>query len=318
MSDPIAWLNGRTIPQTQLAISPTDAGFVMGIAVAEQLRTFRGQLFAGAEHLERFGKSLRLVGLHDRVSLDEVAQAVEQVVSRNIDFIPEVSDLGVTLFATPGIYAAYTAGDDRPADASAPPTVCVHTYQLPFRLWAAKYRDGQGMAISSLQQIPPACWPRSLKCRSRMHYYLADRQAAAVKPGARAILLDDEGYVNEASTANVLAYFRQEGLVSPPLEDILPGVSLQFLSQLAAQHRIPWRYRRLTPAQLLRADEVLLTSTPYCLLPVVEIDHHRIADGYPGAIFHQLLQAWSGAVGVSIENQARACADLEQIDGPPR
>ena len=116
-------------------------------------------------------------------------------------------DLGVSIFVTPGIYPSYAPGDcpdfrvnekgTVPLEkaAAARPTVCVHTYPLPFHLWAEKYGDGQALAITPVEQVPPQCWPPELKCRSRMHYYLADKLAARQDPPARAVLLDRDGFV---------------------------------------------------------------------------------------------------------------------------
>ena len=55
---------------------------------------------------------------------------------------------------------------------------------------------------------------------------LPGRQAGPrARAGARALLLDERGFVTEASTANILVYYRDEGLISPPKERILPGVT---------------------------------------------------------------------------------------------
>ena len=79
-----------------------------------------------------------------------------------------------------------------------------------------------------------------------MHFYLADRAAAARQSGARAVLLDDDGFVAEATTANVLVYREGEGLVSPPSEHILAGVSLGVVQELAGQLGMPFVMRPLT------------------------------------------------------------------------
>ena len=57
MSDPLAYLNGRYLPFSQAAISVTDGGFVQGVTVAEQLRTFGGKLFRLEQHLARLARS---------------------------------------------------------------------------------------------------------------------------------------------------------------------------------------------------------------------------------------------------------------------
>jgi branched-subunit amino acid aminotransferase/4-amino-4-deoxychorismate lyase len=164
------------------------------------------------------------------------------------------------------------------------------------------------VVISSIRQVPPNCWPAELKCRSRMHFYLADREATSRRPGSRAILLDQDGYVAEATTANAVIYRRGEGLVSPPPEHILWGVSLMVVEELAAQLGIPFKRRRLTVDELRGADEALLASTSICALPIVECEGQRIGEGRPGPVYQRLMTAWSALVGVDIAEQARRCA----------
>ena len=214
-------------------------------------------------------------------------------------------DLGLSIFVTPGLYPTYNP------QGSAGPTIGMHTYPVPFSLWAEKYEQGQHLVTARTRQVSPQNWPPELKCRSRMHYYLADREARSADPLARAVLLDLEGYVSEASTANILAYHVDFGLVSPPKETILPGFSLATLHELADVLEIPFRYERLTPDNLARADEILLCSTSPCVLPVVRLDGKAIGKGKPGSIFRRLLAAWGELVSVDIAAQARQLAGRE-------
>jgi branched-subunit amino acid aminotransferase/4-amino-4-deoxychorismate lyase len=186
--------------------------------------------------------------------------------------------------------------------------VCLHTYPLPFRLWAEKYRTGQILVTTDVEQVSPKSWPPWLKCRSRMHYYLADRQAARLQPGARALLLDAEGFVVEASTANVMIYTSDGGLASPPEHKVLQGISMREVHELAQRLGLPTAERELTPDDVAAADEVLLTSTPMCLLPVTRFDGRPIGDGVPGEVFRRLLAAWNDLVGIDIAAQAERFA----------
>jgi branched-subunit amino acid aminotransferase/4-amino-4-deoxychorismate lyase len=146
-----------------------------------------------------------------------------------------------------------------------------------------------------------------------MHYYLADRQAAARQPGARAVLLDDDGNVAEASTANVLVYRAGEGLISPPREHILSGVSLGVIQELAGQLEVPLVMRPLTVRELLTADEAVLVSTSVCVLPIVTCDGKSIGTGAPGPVYRRLLSAWSEMVGLDIAEQALRYATREPL-----
>ena len=302
MDEPQAYLNGRFLPASSASLSLGDTGFVLGAAVAERVRTFAGRLFRLDDHLARLEHSLEIVGVDAGMPREEIARLARQLVSRNHPLLAPGDDLALTIFVTPG---------RSPADASggpAEPTVGLHTAPLPFRLWADKYRTGQALVTTDVEQVPAKSWPRSLKCRSRMHYYLADRQAAALEPGARALLLDAEGSVVEASTANVMIFTRDRGLLSPPHEKALPGISLAQVSELAEKLGIPCGEGELTPDDVAGADEALLTSTPFCLLPATRFNGRPIGDGAPGQIFHRLLAAWSESVGIDVAAQAERFA----------
>jgi branched-subunit amino acid aminotransferase/4-amino-4-deoxychorismate lyase len=294
--------NGQWIEASALAISPVDAGFVLGATVSDQLRTFAGKLFRLEEHLARLAESLKIIGVDPGMTSDQLAQVARELAARNHRLLLPGDDLGLSIFVTPGLYPSYAP------PGPARPTVGLHTHPLPFLLWADTYRGGQALVTTDVRQVPACCWPPGLKCRSRMHYYLADQQAAAVEPGARALLLDQEGFVTETSTANVIAFRSEEGLISPPAEKALHGISQGVVFELAAELGIPASRRDLTPADLAAADEVLLSSTPPCLLPVTRLGGRPIADGKPGAVFRRLLAAWSDLVGLDIVAQAERFA----------
>jgi branched-chain amino acid aminotransferase len=297
--EPIVYLRGQWIAASQAAIPVYDAGFVLGATVTEQLRTFRGELFRLPEHLERLRASLELSGIEPQESLNDIADIADRTVAHNFPLVHPDDDLGLCIFITPGPYAAMAEGD------SSPPTVGLHTYQLPFHLWSETYRYGVALRTTPIQQIPSTSLPPALKCRSRMHYFIADRAAAKEQPGSRAVLLDQQSHVSEASTANIVAFFPHEGLVSPPIEHVLPGISLQVLKELAGRLGIPFVARELTADEFAAAGEGFLTSTPNCLLPATQLNGRPIGTGKPSDVFQQLMQAWNELVGFNIADQAK-------------
>ena len=139
-----------------------------------------------------------------------------------------------------------------------------------------------------------------------MHYYLADQEARRREPGARALLLDQDGYVGEASTANVVIFNEAEGIVSPRMEKVLPGVSIAVLRELAEAEGVPFSERDLTPEEFRAADEAWLSSTSICLLPIVRCDGEAIGAGEPGPMYARMLGAWNRAVGLNVADQARS------------
>lgn len=304
MAEHLAYLNGRYLPISQAAVPVYDTGFVLGVTVAEQMRTFGGQLFRLPEHLQRLARSLSIIGVEPKQSLAELQLIAEDLVARNHALLAPGDDLGLAIFVTPGPSASGTSQDDGPL-------VCMHTRPLPFGQWADKYTRGETLVTTSVEQVSTRCWPAELKCRSRMHYYLADKQAGTIQRGARALMLDADGYATEATTANVLFYFQSQGLVTPPRHKLLPGISMAVLQELAKSLRIDFSERDITPAEISTADEVLLTSTSPCLLPVVAFNGRPIGKGATtdAPIFQRLITAWNELVGLDIPAQARQFAN---------
>jgi branched-chain amino acid aminotransferase len=297
MTAPLAYMSGHFVPAEQALLPVTDAGFVQGITVSEQLRTFRGKLFELDAHWQRLARSLEITGITPAEPLYEISYAAEQIAKHNQALLDPGDDLGIVVAITPGTFGSFQRLPQ------AGPQTIVHSYPLPFARWANQYRTGISLRIAPQIQVNEKSWPRELKCRSRMHYYLADQWAHAQELGSRALLLDEAGLVNETSSANIVAVIRSQ-LISPPLHTILPGISLKYLARLASQQGWVFTERELTVAELLSADEVLVTSTPYAVLPVTKIDGHAIGTGKPGSVFGEMLNAWSNAVGVDLAAQA--------------
>jgi len=85
---------------------------------------------------------------------------------------------------------------------------------------------------------------------------------------------------------------------------VLQGISLGVAFDLARAMDVPTVHRSLSLEEVIAADEVLLSSTPLCLLPVTRIDGHPIGQGRVGEHFHRLMAAWNDLVGIDIIAQA--------------
>jgi branched-subunit amino acid aminotransferase/4-amino-4-deoxychorismate lyase len=90
----------------------------------------------------------------------------------------------------------------------------------------------------------------------------------------------------------------------PPGDQVLPGISLAVLIELADGLRVTHVERELRPADVAAADEVWITSTSPCILPVVRFNGQPIGSGAPGATYRRFLAAWSDLVGLDVAAQA--------------
>jgi branched-chain amino acid aminotransferase len=300
VTEPLVYLNGTLLPASQARLAIYDAGVVLGATVTEMTRTFHKRPWRLEEHLARLFRSLRYTRMDIGLAPQRLAAISQELVAHNAGLVDRDDELGLIHFVTAGEYPTYAGMAGRAARTS--PTVCVHTFPMPFELWAAKMRDGAHLVTPSIRHVPPQCYDPKMKYRSRMHYYLADQEARLVDPDASALLLDLSGNVTETGGANFLIV-RGGTIESPTTVNTLPGISRQMVIELAGKLGIPFVERDLQVFDVVNADEALTTSTPYCLMPVTRINGLPIGDGRPGPMFRRLLAAWSEAVGLDIERQ---------------
>ena len=305
MPEPLAYLNGRILPISQAALPVFDLGVAMGVSVTELLRTFRHEIFRLPEHLERLFQSARAVGIELDHTPESLSDLATELVAQNARLIPPRHDLGVTIFATGGTSLTYTgmAG----VATHRKPTVCVHTFPLPFELYAPRFDQGLHLVTPTIRQIPPETIDPRIKCRSRMHWFLADDEARRTDPQAMALLLDQSGQITETSTSN-LFLIRQRKLLAPPESTVLGGISLQVVRELAGKLGLEFERCRLSLFDLYTADEAATCSTTYCLMPVTRCNRRQIGTGRMGPLTEQLLSAWSDLVGLDIDQQIRTGA----------
>jgi branched-chain amino acid aminotransferase len=299
MSEPLAYLNGQMVPASRACLPIYDAGIVLGATVTDQARTFHHRLFRLRDHLDRLFHSLHAARIKIDLSKDQLEDIAQELVLQHARLIHEEDELGLVIFVTAGEYRTYAPATSIDRNA---PTVCAHTFPLPFELWADRIENGVHLVIPSVRHIPPQCIDPAIKCRSRMHFYLADHEAWQVDPNAAALLLDMSGHITETSTANFMMVERDR-ILSPTLANTLGGVSRATVIELASRLGIPVAERDITPDQATHADEAFLASTPYCMMPVSRIGGVQIAGGKPGPVFRRLSDAWSDEVGIKIHQQ---------------
>ncbi len=298
MPEPIAYLNGRFLPQSEAGLSLHDTGFVMGVTVTDLCRTFRSQPFRLADHLARFRASCDAAGVAQTLTDERLTELVASLVAHNAKLLPADGDLAVVLFATPGPIGYYLGEAGGPGDG--PATLGIHSFPLPFGRYQKLFTEGARLVIPETRHVPGESVDPRIKQRSRMHWWLADREARRLDPGASALLLDHDEWVTETAAANLLLV--RDGVVfTPPHTSVLGGISLLVTRELCAEAGIPHQERHLTTDDCYAADEAMLTSTPYCLAGVRMID--RTLLNWPGPVFERLLAAWNGRVGLDLRRQ---------------
>lgn len=300
MSEPLVFLNDRFLPTSQAKLNIYDLGIVLGATLTEMTRTFRHRPFRAEDHVARLYRSLRFSGITVPLSPQEMLARTNELADANCRLIGPGEDIGIVHFVTPGENLLYAGS----AGAAGPlrPTICIHSFPLRFEMWRHLFTEGAHVVTPSVRHIPPQCIDPKMKNRSRLHWWLADKQSQAVDPRAISLLLDLDGNVTECAGSNFVI-LKGRTIVSPTSRNILGGVSLQTLRELAREIGMEFIEKDFQPYDVVNADEAWLTTTPYCMAPCTRINGISIGDGKPGPWFRKMLSAWSGLAGLDIEVQ---------------
>lgn len=284
------YLNGAFVPESDAKLSIYDLSVMQSAAAFEMTRSFNGKHFRLTEHLRRLEQSCRLLSIPCPVTLTELEDLCYAVSERN-DHGPG-EEHRLLIVVSPGCAPMY-----RELEGVIPhPFVYIADFPLRYTVqWFSTYfTQGVHAVTSKVQQVPDVCVPSSSKHRSRLHFHLAQQQAP---PGTWPLLVSHDGMMTEAPGANLLIVKEQQVWCCE--RESLPGISMQTVRELTDgdRHEYP------TYSSLMDADELWLTGTPFCMLPVVSVDGTPIGDGTPGPVFKETLANWSAMVGVDIQRQ---------------
>lgn len=279
----VAFVNGRFMPLGEAVVSVEDRGFQFADGVYEVVASYAGRPFAMEPHLRRLEHSLAAL----RIGLDIHAYGVEGLVREGI---------ARSGFAETLVYIQITRGaaprhHEFPARET-PPTVVMTVKELR-RPAPQLYQTGVKVVSS-----PDLRWKRcDIKSTSLLANILAKQQAT--EAGAfEALLVDEEGRVNEGSSTSAFCVRKGQIWTAPAGPHILPSITRGLLLDLARQCGIAVREAFCTLEEYCRADEVFLAGTTTEAMPVVRIDDRQVADGKPGPVTGRLRQAFLDYVAV--------------------
>jgi branched-chain amino acid aminotransferase len=222
----------------------------------------------------------------------------EEVVARNEHLRASVGDWWVGQRVSRGVDAVGDEGWEHTG-----PNVVIEVLPLPLKKRAPYFRDGANVMVTALRRTSPTM----LSPRAKMHNYLnmivAEMPVKASDPDAWAILLDENGNLAEGMGSNIFIV-RDGGLLTPRQKFVLPGVSRQMTIDLAAKLGIPCEERDLDMFDAETADEMFLTSTSLCIMPVRRFNGASVGDGkVPGPVTARLTAAYSEEVGCDFVRQ---------------
>lgn len=276
----IAYVNGRYVPMANARVHVEDRGFQFSDGVYEVFPVYGGRVVNLSWHLERLGNSLMGLRIAWPVSPQVIPALLRQMLIRNGISGGGMIYLQITRGASPRNHA-FPGHDLKP------------TFVMTARPLDMAARDilaARGVRVIS---VADTRWARrDIKSVSLLPNMLA-RQKAAEAGAFEALFADEQGRVTECASSTFWIVTDEGALWTHPAgPEILPGVTRRAVLSLAREMGLRVEERVFSLQQAIAAREAFLTSATNFVMPIVEIDGHRIGGGAPGPVSLGLRRAY--------------------------
>ncbi len=275
------WLDGEFVPWRDAKVHVLTHGLHYASSVFEGQRMYDGTVFKLRAHTERLFRSAEILSMKIPFSFDEIDDACNQVCARN----------GFTdAYLRPIVFR----GSEQ-IGVSAPlckTRVAIACWDWPSYFDAAQKRKGVRLTHAAWRRPDPRSIPWQAKAAGLYMICTMSKEAAERDGYADALMLDTEGFVAEATGANI--FFVKDGALHTPVADcFLNGLTRQTVIELARWRGIEVIERKICPEELCDFTEAFLTGSAAEVTPIGEIGEHRYT---PGRIALGLMDDYAALV----------------------
>lgn len=253
-------LNGKVQEINKPAVQVNDIGLLRGYGVFDFMCTYNGRIFHWEDHFKRFAGSARALGLKISVSQETIKRQIYSLAKKNHCGKDDYS-----------IRLVLTGGPTDDGMTYKKPTLAIlleDIYDFPKKL----YRDGAKMMSFDYQRLLP-------ESKNNNYIWAIRLIGAREKKGAIEILFTASGKILEGATSNFFI-FKGATLITPK-NSILKGITRKLVLKLA-RGKFKVEEREVKVSELDSASEAFITGTNKLIMPVVQVDGHKIGHGKVG------------------------------------
>ncbi|MDF3606945.1 branched-chain amino acid aminotransferase [Paracoccus sp. DMF-8] len=261
------WLDGELVDWRDAQVHILTHALHYASSVFEGERCYAGKIFKGHEHSLRLIESARLLDMPSPLTAEEIDAAKEQVLQANG-------------FTDAYVRAVMWRGSGPEMGVSAkgnPVRIAIAAWE-----WGNYYGDakwqGAKLDIAKWKRPSPETIPTAAKAAGLYMICTMSKHAAEAKGCSDALFMDWEGFVAEATGANI--FFTKGGEVHTPLADrFLNGITRQTIIALLKDAGRTVHERRILPEELADFEECWLTGTAAEVTPVAQIGDYSFTVG---------------------------------------
>lgn len=264
----LVYLNGEYLPLSQAKISVLDRGFLFGDGVYEVMPWYQRHFLGFTAHIHRLNQSLSEI----RLDLSYTPEQWQEIL---LPLMDNSRNQYIYLQVTRGI----APKRDHLFPGTTVPTVFAMCNDIP--PFPNREQGIKGQTIEDNR------WARcNIKATALLANLLLKQQVADEDCG-EAILVK-QGYATEGSSSNVFAVIDGVLMTAPKSPDILAGITREIILELAHAHQIPVAEQAIPVAALKTASEIWVASSTREIVPIVELDGKKVADGKAGPVWQKM------------------------------
>ena len=280
------FLNGEYTALRDAKISVLDRGFIFGDGVYEVVPVYAGKLFRFQHHMARLDRSLAELRIANPMSHDQWREVVEKLAGQF------AAQAGVAASATDQIvYIQVTRGvamRDHVMPKDIAPTVFVMTNTMK-PVPAAQRANG--VACVSADDFR---WKKAHIKATSLLGAVFSRQISFDADAVETVMFRD-GYLSEAAASNVWVVKGGKVLGAPKDNLVLEGIRYGLIQEICQSAGIGFELRRISRAEVLDADELLLSSATKEVLAITQLDGKPVGAGLAGPVYARLYAAYQQA-----------------------
>ncbi|MEO6408311.1 MAG: D-amino acid aminotransferase [Burkholderiaceae bacterium] len=290
LPDTLCYLNGEYTELRDAKVSVLDRGFVFGDGIYEVLPVYAGRVFRFDEHMARLDRSLGKLRVANPLTKPQWLERCRTLVAAFAQRPGADSGSGDQM-----VYIQVTRGV-APRDHVMPVDITPTVFMMTGAMKPATPEQRHiGVACVSARDFR---WERGdIKSISLLGNVLA-RQISADHGAVETIMFRNQ-FLTEASASNVWVVHEGALLGPPKSEHVLEGIRYELLRELCEECGIAFNLKPIPEADVISADELLLSSATKEVLPVTSLDGgpvgHGALRGKPGPVYARLYQAYQRA-----------------------
>ncbi|MBE9503035.1 MAG: aminotransferase class IV [Proteobacteria bacterium] len=258
----IIYINGNFSKADEARVSPFNRGLLYGDGFFETMRSYDGKIFALNEHYERLSATANFLKIPLPFKCDELRNILMQLLELNS--LTEIdSRIRMTLMRGEGAAGLFP-------DESAEAELIVSADAVPGDVEKIQ-RAGIKLSLLDNMTIDHRSPLVSHKTVNYMPGILGLMEVRK-KGGDEGLFVNNDGKVAEGITSNIFAV--KNGVVmTPPLSaGILSGITRGIAIKVARMSGIAIEEKDMTIEDMLRAEELFITSSVREIVPVISFE----------------------------------------------